>query len=88
MKILFEKKFLKDIEALNDKYLKLRIEAVISEIEKIEQLSMLRNLKKMKGHKSAYRIRIGDYRLGFFFESRTVICTRFLNRKDMYKYFP
>ena len=88
MKILFEKRFLKDINALNEKHLKQQVEAVISEIEKAGQLNLLGNLKKMKGHKSAYRIRIGNYRLGFFYENNTIICVRLLNRKDVYKYFP
>lgn len=88
MNILYDKRFLKDIEAMNDKHLKHQVETTISEIEKAEQLSTLHNLKKMKGHKSAYHIRIGNYRLGFFFENHTVIFTRLLNRKDIYKYFP
>jgi mRNA interferase RelE/StbE len=88
MKILFEKKFLKDIEAVNDKRIRQQVEAIISEIEKANHPGVLNNLKKMKGHKSAYRIRIGNYRLGFFYENNTVICTRLLNRKDIYKYFP
>ena len=88
MNILYDKRFFKDIEAINDKRLKQQIETVISEIENAEQLHLLHNLKKMKGHKYAYRIRIGNYRLGFFYENHAVICTRLLNRKDIYKYFP
>ena len=88
MKILFEKKFLKDIGEVNDKRIRQQVEAIISEIEKAQHPGTLQNIKKMKGHKSAYRIRIGNYRLGFFYENNTVICTRLLNRKDIYKYFP
>lgn len=88
MNILYDKRFVKDIEVINDKHLKHQVEVVISEIEKAEQLIVLRHLKKMKGHKSAYRIRVGNYRIGFFFENHTVIFTRLLNRKDIYKYFP
>ena len=81
MKVLYEKKFLKDIDTVNEKH----VEMVISEIEKPSTLS---NLKKMKGHKSAYRIRIGNYRVGFIYENQTVIFLGLLNRKDIYKYFP
>jgi mRNA interferase RelE/StbE len=88
MKILFEKRFLKDIELINEKDLKPQVEIIIAEIEKAERLSSMLNLKKLKGHKSAYRIRIGNYRLGFFYENQTVICTRLLHRKDIYKFFP
>ncbi len=88
MKILFEKRFLKDIELINEKNLKPQVGIIIAEIEKAERLSSMLNLKKLKGHKSAYRIRIGNYRLGFFYENQTVTCTRLLHRKDIYKSFP
>ncbi len=88
MKILFEKRFLKDIELINEKNLKPQVEIIIEEIEKAKRLSSMLNLKKLKGHKSAYRIRIGNYRLGFFYENQTVTCTRLLHRKDIYKLFP
>ncbi len=88
MKILFEKKFLKNIDALSNKELKQHIEQIIIDFEKASDFSQIKNLKKLKGHKSAYRIRIGEYRLGFFFENRKVIFASFLHRKDIYKYFP
>jgi mRNA interferase RelE/StbE len=88
MKILFEKRFLKDIGTIHEKSVKTHLEAIIAEIEDAGQLSVLTNFKKLKGHKSAYRIRIGNYRLGFFYENHTVICTRLLHRKDIYKFFP
>jgi len=46
------------------------------------------NLKKMKGHTNAYRIRFGDYRIGFLFENNTIILSRVMNRKEIYRYFP
>lgn len=88
MIVLFEKKFLKNIDSLNNKELKQRIEQIIIEFENTKDFNQITNLKKLKGHKSAYRIRIGEYRLGFFFENRKVIFTCFLHRKDIYKYFP
>ena len=88
MKVLFEKKFLKNIDVLDDKDLKLRIEQIILTFENAEDFSQIKNLKKLKGHKSAYRIRMGEYRLGIFYEKRKVIFTCFLHRKDIYKYFP
>ena len=88
MNVLFEKRFLKEIEAIDNKQVKQQIENIIAQIEKAEQLNALHNLKKMKGHKAAYRIRIGNFRLGFFYENHTVILSRLLSRKDIYKYFP
>ena len=88
MIVIFEKKFLKNIDALNNRELKQKIEQIIIDFENASSFSQITNLKKLKAHKSAYRIRVGEYRLGFFFENHKVIFTCFLHRKDIYKYFP
>ncbi|MGI9056873.1 MAG: type II toxin-antitoxin system RelE family toxin [Pyrinomonadaceae bacterium] len=46
------------------------------------------NFKKLKGSRSYYRIRIGDYRVGLRLESDTLIFVRFLSRKEIYRFFP
>jgi len=69
MKVLFEKKFLKNIDVLEDKEPKLNIEQIILAFENAKDLSQMKNLKKLKGHKSAYRLRLGEYRLGFFLKN-------------------
>jgi len=45
-------------------------------------------LKKLKGEQEAYRLRIGEYRLGFLLRSGDVVLVRFLDRKNIYRYFP
>jgi len=79
--------FEKDALKLPSKIQK-EIAAVILEIENAEKLSSLKACKKLTGYKTAYRIRIGNYRIGFFFENNTVELVRVLARKDMYRYFP
>ena len=39
---------------------------LIENMEVAETLENIPNTKKLKDHKTAYRTRIGDYRLGFF----------------------
>jgi mRNA interferase RelE/StbE len=50
--------------------------------------SFLKDLKKMKGHSIAYRIKSGNYRMGFYKELDQVELARFLKREDIYKVFP
>lgn len=88
MKTEFRQKFAKDIASIKDKTIRRQIKEIILALEKASSLSEVRNLKKSKGASSAYRIKIGDYRMGFFLENDTVEFTRFLHRKDIYKYFP
>lgn len=62
---------------------------MIQRVLQARELSEIPNLKMMKGSKKqAYRIRIGDYRIGFYFQNQTVEFARLLARKDIYKNFP
>ena len=88
MKVEFLKKFSKDLDSVNSKTVKQSLIRIIELLENAQTLEEIPNLKKLKGHKSAYRIRIGDYRLGLFFENSRVLLARFLHRKDIYKIFP
>ena len=88
MKVEFLKSFSKDLDSINSKSVKQSLIRVIAILEKADNLSNIPNLKKLKGHRNAYRIRIGDYRLGFFSENAAIQLARILHRKDIYKLFP
>lgn len=45
-------------------------------------------IKPIKGFKGYYRIKLGDFRLGFKKENNSVIFMRAKHRKDIYKCFP
>ena len=88
MQVEFLSKFSKDIERISQKSVKANLSKLIHSLELAENLNNIPNLKKLVGHKSAYRVRIGDYRVGFFFENHKVILARIVHRKDIYKVFP
>ena len=88
MKVEFLAKFNKDLDKIDDKIIRQKILEIIEEIESVEKISGLSKLKKLSGFKSAYRIRIDDYRLGFFFENDVCELARIVHRKDIYKVFP
>jgi mRNA interferase RelE/StbE len=88
MKVEFLKKFSKDLDALDSKTIKSNLRSLIELVEESSSIEDIPNIKKLKGHKSAYRIRVGDYRLGFFFENGIIQMARFIHRKDIYKEFP
>ena len=88
MKVEFRESFAKDLKALQGKNLLKRVKEVIEAIEQTDSLVSILNLKKLKGSGNYFRLRIGDYRVGVALEGDTVIFVRFLNRKDIYKYFP
>ena len=88
MKVEFLKQFSKDIDGLNIKSVNNSLIHLIELMEQADKITQIPNTKKLKGHRSAYRTRIGDYRLGFFFENSTILLARFVHRKDIYKIFP
>ena len=80
--------FSKDIDRIPDGKIRERLMQVLLHIEQARTLTDILNLKKLKGHPSAYRIRVGDYRLCFFLRGNTIELVRFLNRRDVYRVFP
>ena len=64
------------------------IAGIINKIEKAGKVTELPSCKKLQGYKTTYRIRIGSYRIGFFYEKNSIELVRVLDRKNMYRYFP
>lgn len=88
MQVEFLSKFSRDIDQITVKSVKSNLAKLIQQIESEDNLDTILHLKKLAGHKSAYRIRLGDYRVGIFYENKTVIFARIIHRKDIYKVFP
>lgn len=88
MKTIHSKNFARDLRKMKDKKLLAKVESIIESVEAAATLSEIANLEKLEGRKSAYRIRIGEYRLGCLCDGDTVIFARFLHRKDIYREFP
>ena len=88
MKIIYTKAVTKDVRKIKDKTIAVRVVSILKEIKAASSLDEVRSIKKMTGHPTAYRIRIGTYRLGLYYENQSVILVRFLKRNDIYKVFP
>ena len=80
--------FLKDIQKINDKNTKQDLLDAISNFKNAENILEVANVKKLKGHSEAYRLQIGKYRLGFYYDTETIVLQRFVKREDIYKLFP
>ena len=88
MEIEFRESFLRDVNHIREKGVKKKIAAVITEVRAASSLTTIRNVKKLEGSENYYRIRIGEYRMGFRLQEKTLIFLRCLHRKDIYRYFP
>ncbi len=83
MKVEFLKRFYKDLDKITLQSVKNSIADTIENVEFAESISEIKNIKKLSGFKYAYRIKIGDYRIGVFIEKDTVEFARIAHRKDI-----
>jgi mRNA interferase RelE/StbE len=88
MKTLYEKSFGRDLKKIKDKRLLKQVQKIIAQVELATSLADLQNVKKLEGYTTYYRIRVGEYRIGIEVLEGQVIFVCFLNRKDIYRYFP
>jgi len=89
MDVVFDKSFSKCLDKIKSKILKKKIEELIVELENVNTINEIRNLKKITGSKLYYRLRLGDYRLGIELEHHNILRLIVIaHRKDIYRIFP
>lgn len=86
----YKKTFLKDLERLPQPQRKQVEILVFEQIPQLDSISATPNVKKMKGYQNYYRIRLGDYRIGYELkeDNNNIIFYRVKSRSEIYKVFP
>ena len=86
---LYKKTFLKDLANLPPTYRERIEKLVFEEISELANIFCVRDVKKMRGYRDYYRIRVGDYRIGCKVEAENrIVFYRVKSRNDIYKVFP
>ncbi|MDZ4709226.1 MAG: type II toxin-antitoxin system mRNA interferase toxin, RelE/StbE family [Saprospiraceae bacterium] len=89
MIVEFDKSFSKSLDKITDRNLLSRIENAILKLESAKSVEEIANNKKLTGFTNYYRIKLGDYRMGYErIDGRTVRLITVAHRKDIYKRFP
>ena len=88
MNVQFKDSFVKDLRKVKDKAALKRVKEVIEQAEQARSLQDVTNLKKLKGGRNYYRIRVGEFRIGLIIEGDEITLVRCLSRKEIYRYFP
>lgn len=89
MNVEYLPSFLKDLKRLKSTPVFVSIQTlVLDELPTCKSLEEIKNLKPLAGTANAYRIRIGDYRIGLIASDNTITLMRVLHRKEIYRYFP
>lgn len=91
MKIILRKTFLKDIQKVSEPQ-KSQVKLFLEELYASPSISeSSHSIMKLKGEKKKgdfFRIRFGEYRLGYEKKEDGIIIYRILHRKEIYRYFP
>lgn len=89
MKVQFDESFLKSLKKLKDKKVREKLTELITNFEDIENLSEISGIKKMQGYETYYRVRVGDYRVGFELQTdKSILFILVAHRKEIYRFFP
>jgi len=89
MTIEFDESFEKSVKKLKDAKIKAKLIDLIELLEGTDSLQSIPNIKKMQGFQTFYRVRIGDYRIGFeLIDANTILLIMVAHRRDIYRYFP
>lgn len=89
MNIEYRTLFLRDLKKLNKQEIYSSIyELVFTTLPETVSLQDLPNVKALAGASNRYRIRVGNYRIGFEVNGDQIELMRVLHRRDFYRYFP
>jgi mRNA interferase RelE/StbE len=88
MRTGFRKSFNRDLKKVKDRAILGRVAAIIEEVEGADTPGQIGDLKKLSGSENAYRIRVGEHRIGLMIAGDAVEFVRFLPRRDLYRFFP
>ncbi|MBK9109784.1 MAG: type II toxin-antitoxin system RelE/ParE family toxin [Saprospiraceae bacterium] len=89
MIVEYDRSFEKSLGKIKNKAFLSKVEQIISSFENARSLHALKNISKLTGFKAYFRVKIGDYRLGFEkINENTIRLIIIVHRKDIYKLFP
>ena len=88
MKVIYKKRFLKDLAKLPLEARKAVEKFAFEGAPKLKALGESGKIEQMKGYKGYYKARFGSYRVGLKMEADLLSFERVLDRKEIYRYFP
>lgn len=88
MKVTYRTNFGRDVKRIRQPGIKTHIEQAIVDVKQAVRWSDIPHIKKLANSVNAYRIRVGDYRIGVLIVGDTVDFARVLPRREIYRKFP
>lgn len=76
------------MKRIHDERIIAGVRQAILDVEAASNWNDIPEIKKIRGSTNAFRIRVGDYRIGLFIEADMAEFVRVLPRRDVYRQFP
>ena len=88
MELITNRQFSKDLREIHPIYQR-NVAKIILEIRAANDIRSIRNIEPCEGASNAYRVRMGDYRIGVRIgKDNIVVLERIKKRGDFYNFFP
>ena len=88
MEIEYTPAFARDLKRERSPRVRDRVERLIEELKAAPTITAVHGAARVTAPGRYYRVRLGDFRLGFALEGERVILLRFMHRRDIYRFFP
>ncbi len=87
MKVIASKKFEKLLKACPTE-MQMKAKSVYEKMLSAKKLSEIPSLEKLSGYSSYFRVRVGNYRIGFELVEDQITLLAIGDRKEIYRFFP
>ena len=88
MRSAFRASFERDVKRIRSKRILAGVRQAVLNVEAAARWSDVPDMKKIRGSTNAFRILVGDYRIGLYVEGDHAEFVRVLPRRDIYRKFP
>ncbi len=88
MTVKVHKKFLKDLKKIPASQREKIEQFVFEESEFFDKAHLPVKIEKLRGYRTFYKVRFGNYRVGLRIEGNILTFERVLHRKEIYRFFP
>jgi mRNA interferase RelE/StbE len=87
MRLIIDNSYIKDVRHLNHST-QIQAAEILEKIVNAQTFSEILHLKPLKGHPHYYRLRVGAYRIGLYWNGTAFFAQRIGRRGDFYKTYP
>ncbi len=87
MRLIISNRYIREMRNIN-RVTQYQAAEALEQLQNAQTFSDILHLKSLKGHPNYYRLRVGNYRIGLYWDGETFYAERIGSRGDFYKNYP